>query len=176
MIMRTSVYRFLLVLAFLFLAIAGNAFAWPGKVVSVTDGDTIKVLDPGGQQVKVRLYGIDSPEKKQSFGQVATKYTANMIAGKTVEIEEVDRDRYGRIVGIVLIGGVNVNQELVSNGYAWVYHQYCRRPECQNWQSLEQEAQAKKIGLWADPKPIPPWEWRSKKRITGSSPLGRSEK
>lgn len=164
MITRFPATRLLCVLLLLVLAVAENVFAWPGQVVSVTDGDTIKVLDPVGQQVKIRLYGIDSPEKKQSFGQAATKHTANMIAGKTVEIEEIDRDRYGRIVGIVLIGGVNVNQELVRNGYAWVYHQYCRRPECLTWQSLEQEAQAKKLGLWVEPRPIPPWEWRRAKK------------
>jgi endonuclease YncB( thermonuclease family) len=164
MITRIPTHRVLLLLLLLVFAVADNVSAWTGQVVSVTDGDTIKVLDPGGQQVKIRLYGIDSPEKKQSFGQAATKHTADMIAGKAVEIEEVDRDRYGRTVGIVLIGGMNVNQELVKNGYAWVYHQYCRRPECRNWQSLEREAQAKKIGLWVEPEPIPPWDWRRTKK------------
>lgn len=164
MIMCTPPRRFLFVLLLLVLAVTENVFAWPGQVVSVTDGDTIKVLDPAGQQVKVRLYGIDTPEKKQSFGQAATKHTANMIAGKTVEIEEVDRDRYGRIVGIVLVGGVNVNQELVKNGYAWVYKQYCKKPECREWQVLEQAAKATRLGLWLDPAPMSPWDWRRGQR------------
>ncbi len=161
---RNSVCRFLLVLSVLSLAVAGNVFAWPGQVVSVTDGDTIKVLDPGGRQVKIRLYGIDTPEKKQAFGQAATKHTANMIAGKVVEIEVVDKDRYGRIVGIVLIGGKNVNQELVRDGYAWVYKQYCKKQECREWQALEQAAKASRLGLWLDPAPMAPWDWRRGQR------------
>lgn len=160
MMMRIPTHRFLFVLLLLVFAVADNATAWTGQVVSVTDGDTIKVLDPAGRQVKVRLYGIDTPEKKQAFGQAATKHTANMIAGKVVEIEEVGKDRYGRIVGIVLIGGKNVNQELVRDGYAWVYKQYCKKPECQEWQALEQVAKASRLGLWHDPAPMPPWDWR----------------
>ena len=164
MIMRIPTHRFLFVLLLLVFAVADNVSAWTGQVVSVTDGDTIKVLDPGGQQVKVRLYGIDTPEKKQAFGQAAKKYTANMIAGKVVEIEEVDKDRYGRIVGIVMIGGKNVNQELVRDGYAWVYKQYCKKPECREWQALEQAAKASRWGLWLDPAPMPPWDWRRGQR------------
>ena len=138
---------------------ATQAFAWPGQVVSVTDGDTIKVLQDG-RETKIRLYGVDTPEKKMAFGQKAKDFTASMVAGKVVDVEPVDQDRYGRTVGIVTVAGRNLNEELVKNGFAWVYRQYCRRGECSTWLKEESQARAARIGLWADPVPVPPWDWR----------------
>jgi micrococcal nuclease len=112
-------------IAMLFPAIT---FAWEGKVVSVSDGDTIKVLKDG-QQVKIRLAAIDCPEKKQPYGQKAKQFTADMVAGKVVKIWEIDTDRYGRIVGFVFIGDKNLNKELLRAGLAWHYKQYSRDPE-----------------------------------------------
>lgn len=142
---------------------APQAFAWPGQVVSVTDGDTIKVLQDG-RETKIRLYGVDTPEKKMAFGQKAKDFTASMVAGKVVEVEPVDQDRYGRTVGIVTVAGRNLNEELVKNGFAWVYRQYCRRGECSTWLKEELQARAARIGLWADPAPVPPWDWRKAKK------------
>jgi micrococcal nuclease len=104
-------------IAMLFPAIT---FAWEGKVVSVTDGDTIKVLKDG-IQVKIRLAAIDCPEKKQPYGQKAKQFTADMVAGKIVKIWDTDVDRYGRIVGFVFVGDKNLNKELLSAGLAWHY-------------------------------------------------------
>ena len=142
-----------------FLLASTQAFAWTGQVVAVSDGDTIKVLHDG-QQEKIRLYGVDTPEKKQAFGQKAKIFTASMVAGKVVDVEPVDQDRYGRTVGIVTVGGLNLNEELVKNGFAWVYRQYCRRGECVSWLKEEGQARAARIGMWVDPAPVPPWDWR----------------
>lgn len=143
----------------IFLLIATQAFAWTGQVVAVSDGDTIKVLQ-NGQETKIRLYGVDTPEKKQAFGQKAKGFTASMVAGKLVDVEPVDQDRYGRTVGIVTVAGRSLNEELVKSGFAWVYRQYCRRGECSIWLKEEGQARTARIGLWADPAPVPPWNWR----------------
>jgi endonuclease YncB( thermonuclease family) len=153
---------FLLVLIFHFFS-AGNVFAWSGQIVSVTDGDTVKVLHDG-QQVKVRLYGIDTPEKKQAFGQAAKSQMQALTTSKKIDIEPVDVDRYGRTVGIVRADGVVVNGEMVKAGYAWVYEQYCKHQECQEWKTWQSEAQRNRRGLWQDSAPVPPWEWRKKNR------------
>lgn len=151
---------FALFLVLLFLS-SSPVYAWTGKVVAVTDGDTIKVLQDGNQK-KVRLYGVDTPEKKQAFGQKAKDFTASLVAGKMVAVEPVDQDRYGRTVGLVTVDGLSLNEELVKKGFAWVYRQYCKRGECSEWLVFESQAKAAKIGLWADFAPVPPWEWRKK--------------
>ena len=140
-----------------------TAHAWMAKVVSVTDGDTIKVFNAEQGQVKIRLYGIDTPEKAQPYGKAAGKYLASLIAGATVDIESVTTDRYGRTVGIVSDSETNINQEMVRAGYAWVYQRYCDKPLCDFWLILENEAKVTKIGLWQEPDPVPPWEWRRRK-------------
>ena len=140
-----------------------TAHAWVAKVVSVTDGDTIKVYNAAQGQVKIRLYGIDTPEKGQPYGHAAGEYLASLIAGATVDIETVTKDRYGRTVGIVTDDGSNINQEMIWSGYAWVYRRYCDKPFCNFWLNLEDEAKIGKSGLWQEPNPIPPWEWRRRK-------------
>jgi endonuclease YncB( thermonuclease family) len=131
-----------------------------GKVVSVADGDTVTVLTEGKSQLKVRLYGIDCPEKAQAFGTKAKQYTASLVSGKQVEVEAIDQDRYGRTVGIVFVQGLNVNEAILKAGYAWVYTRYCRKSFCSNWQKVQEQAQAGHIGLWSDPNPTPPWVYR----------------
>jgi micrococcal nuclease len=140
-----------------------TAHAWMAKVVSVTDGDTIKVYNAEQGQIKIRFYGIDTPEKAQPYGKAAGKYLASLIAGATVAIETVTKDRYGRTVGIVSDSEININQEMVRAGYAWVYRKYCDRSFCSDWLQLEDKARNSKIGLWQEPNPIPPWEWRKSK-------------
>lgn len=140
----TAVRLYLFILFFLS---PSFAFAWSGKVVGVTDGDTIKVLH-NSQQVKIRLYGIDTPEKKQAFGQKAKQFTANIVAGQVVEVEEVTFDRYGRTVGIVRLGSACLNEELIQAGFTWVYTRYCDKPVCDRWKLFEQAARADRKGLW----------------------------
>ena len=95
-------------------------YAWEGKVVSITDGDTIKVLKDG-IQVKIRLAAIDCPEKGQPYGQAARKFTAKLVAGRSVKVWPSDTDRYGRTVAFVFIGGTDLNKELLKAGLAWHY-------------------------------------------------------
>ena len=135
-------------------------FAWEGKVVSVTDGDTIKVLQDG-KQVKVRLAAIDCPEKGQPYGQAAKKFTIDLVAGRIVKVWPTDTDRYGRTIAFVFVGGIDLNKELLKAGLAWHYKQYSRDPELAK---LEFEARAKKVGLWIEPGAVAPWKWRKMKR------------
>ena len=162
MFSQNLAHLFFLLVSIFHLVIAGNVLAWPGQIVSVTDGDTIKVLHDG-QQVKVRLYGIDAPEKKQAFGQAAKSQLQALVTGKQIDIEPVDIDRYGRTVGIVKADGTVINGEMVKSGCAWVYEQYCRRAACRDWKAEQGQAAKARQGLWQDLAPIPPWEWRKKR-------------
>jgi micrococcal nuclease len=133
-----------------------------GKVVGVTDGDTIKVLRRG-RQVRVRLSGIDCPEKRQAFGSRAKRYTSDLVFAKEVTVKVRDIDRYKRIVGeVVLKDGTNLNHALVRAGLAWWYRRYA--PEDRTLERLEKDARKNKRGLWADPDPTPPWEFRRRRR------------
>lgn len=133
-----------------------------GQVVGVTDGDTIKVLCEG-IQTKVRLNQIDAPERGQPFGSKAKEGLSNLVFGRTVRLEVVDTDRYGRAVATVWLGETDANREMVRRGLAWIYRKYLRDPTL-----IEVEAEAKSSGrgLWADPNPIPPWEFRKTKRTS----------
>lgn len=159
--MKTTQILSILFLFFL-LCSPVNAKTVQGRVVGVTDGDTIKVL-ADREQIKIRLYGIDTPEKKQDFGQAATRKIKSLLTS-SVSVEEKDIDRYGRTVGIVYTStGTNVNEEMVKAGYAWVYRKYCRSSFCSDWLDLESSARNNKMGLWQQ-KAVPPWEWRKLQR------------
>lgn len=146
----------------LLLLLPSLALAWPGRVVSITDGDTITVLTAGHEQVKVRLYGIDAPEKGQAFGQLAKRALSALVAGADVDVQQIDSDRYGRTVAILSgPGGLVANEEMVRMGYAWVFDRYCKRAECNRLHDLEAGARADERGLWADGEDaVAPWEWR----------------
>jgi len=132
-----------------------------GKVVKIADGDTLTLLTSSNEQVKIRLAGIDTPEKKQPFGNKAKQALANLAFQKQALIEVEVKDRYGRTVGVVFVDGLNVNAELVKQGMAWVYRKYT---DDERLYVLESEAKQAKRGLWLDKNPIPPWEWRRGKR------------
>jgi len=128
-----------------------------GKVVGVLDGDTIKVMHQG-QADRVRLQGVDCPEKRQAFGKRAKQFTASLAMGQGVTVETDGRDRYGRILGTVILpDGRNLNRELVKAGYAWWYRQFSSDG---TFEELEAEARTAQRGLWRDPHPVPPWEFR----------------
>jgi micrococcal nuclease len=138
-----------------------------GRVVSIADGDTLTVLRADRTQVKIRLHGIDTPETGQDFGNRAKEAAAAMAFGKDVTIRPVDRDRYGRTVAVVILpDGRSMNQELVRDGWAWWYRQYA--PKDRELERLESEARTAKRGLWSQPNPVAPWEWRKPK----ADPLG----
>jgi endonuclease YncB( thermonuclease family) len=139
---------------------ASYPFSLEGRVVSVTDGDTIKLLQ-GSKQYRIRLNGIDAPEMGQAYGRVAKEALASLVAGKQVEVVVRDTDRYGRYVGDVLVDGKSACAELVALGLAWHYLEYSKDEALA---ALEKKARENKLGLWADAKPVPPWEFRRQKR------------
>lgn len=156
-----------LILTVVFLGVfAGDVFAWKGQVLKISDGDTITVRDERGKKVRVRFYAIDAPELKQDYGQDAKQELLTYIRkGAVVEIDERDRDRYGRVVAVVVLpDGRNLNQELLRDGAAWYYGRYCKDDDCLAWRKDEQSARARRVGLWKEANPVPPWEWRKAKR------------
>lgn len=156
--------RFALVVALFFFTLCQAAFAETilGRVVGVTDGDTIKLLTVEKKQIKVRLYGIDAPESKQAFGSRAKQSLSEIAFGKAARIETVNTDRYGRTVAWLYIGNVNANEAQVAAGMAWWYQAYAKHET--RLRDLQIEAQKNKRGLWTDANPTPPWEWRREKR------------
>ena len=146
-----------------------------GKVVGVHDGDTLTLLVPDGasfKQVKVRLGEIDTPESKQPYGERAKQALSDLAFGKPARVVVETTDKYGRTVGRVYVGAVDVNAELVKQGAAWVYRQYLKD---QSLLVLEAQAKAAKRGLWALPEAqrMPPWEWRHGGKAK-ASPLSSS--
>jgi micrococcal nuclease len=101
-------------------------WGWQGKVIGIAEGDTITVLHKS-KRVRIRLYGVDCPEKGQHFGENAKQFTSDMVLGKEVEVQQPTLDEYGHMAGIVSIDGDILNRELVKHGYAWVYREYCTK-------------------------------------------------
>ena len=147
------------------LSLPVHTWAWSGEVVGITEGDTITVLNSKTlKDVKIRLYGIDCPEGGQAFSKRAKQFTSKMVFGKVVEVGAITVDHYGRTVSLVYVEGKGVCDELIRAGLAWVYYLYCNLPICAEWKNLEAEAKEAKRGLWSEHNPIPPWEFRRKKR------------
>lgn len=129
-----------------------------GKVIRISDGDTITLLDSANKQIRVRLYGIDCPENGQDFANVAKRFTAELCFGKAVTVDVKDIDRYGRTVGIVWTpDSINVNLELLHAGLAWHYKHFDQSEE---FAQAEHLAKVHKKGLWVQPNAIAPWEYR----------------
>lgn len=129
-----------------------------GTVVRIADGDTLTLLDASNTQHKIRLHGIDTPERGQPFGNAAKEALESFVAGQRIEVDIQDTDRYGRTVGTVYRKGENINLALVRDGWAWWYERYARN--AQELAQAQREAQTARRGLWQDRSPIPPWEWR----------------
>jgi endonuclease YncB( thermonuclease family) len=147
-----------------------------GKVVAVTDGDTIKVLDSDNVQHKVRLTGIDAPEKDQPYGKASTKYLASLVAGKQVWVESNKKDRYKRVLGKVWVQPsdckscgktLDANHAQLLAGMAWWYRYYAKEQSQEDrgrYESAEDEAKNRGWGLWADKNSINPYDWRQGSR------------
>ena len=162
-VLRWAIIGALAVALALFYALTASAEELTGKVIRVSDGDTITVLGPANQQHKIRLMGIDAPEKGQAFGNKSRDSLASIVAGRNVAVEWHKRDRYGRLVGQVFADSHDVGIVQIERGMAWHYKAYAReqRPEdAQAYAGAEVESRAARRGLWADPRPVPPWEWR----------------
>ena len=145
----------------LLLCLCASAETLTGKVVRIADGDTFTLL-VDKKQHRIRLHGIDAPETKggQPYSQKSKDYLISMIAGKTVTVEVKDTDRYGRYIGIVSTSAIkDVNLEILRSGMAWHYNYYDNTP---SYKTAQQQAKKAKKGLWADPSPINPYDWRKK--------------
>lgn len=143
-----------------------TADTYLGRVVGVTDGDTLTVIDSTNTQHKVRLAGIDAPEKKQAYGQVSKQHLANLVFDKTVSIETTKRDRYHREVGKVIVNGRDVNLKQLESGLAWHYKKFAdEQPAAdrQSYAAAEVAARQSHQGLWQDANPVPPWDFRHQK-------------
>lgn len=138
-----------------------------GKVVGVSDGDTVTVIDSNTKQHKIRLNGIDAPESSQDFGQASKRNLSALVFGKDVTVRWSKRDRYGRIIGTVLRNDEDVNLAQLRAGFAWYFRQYERDVPSQmraTYAAAEAEARQAHRGLWAQPNPTPPWEFRHPKQ------------
>ena len=133
-----------------------------GRVVAIIDGDTLTVLRDR-QQVRIRLHGIDTPERRQPFYARARQLAGALAHEESVRVEPTDVDRYGRTVAVVILpDGRSLNEELVRAGLAWWYFRYA--PADHRLERLQREARQGGRGLWSAPEPIPPWEWRRGRR------------
>jgi len=156
-----------LVLGMPILTLAGKPhYEISGRVVKIADGDTLTVLDASNEQHRIRLAGIDAPEKGQPFGTKARENLAGKVFGQTIRVEVIDVDRYHREVGRIFLGERFVNMEMVRDGFAWRYVAYDKPGE---FTAAEADAREHRRGLWADARPVPPWEWRKAKREASKS-------
>lgn len=154
-------------------SLAVGAETITGRVVGVTDGDTLTVLDAGYQQFKIRLSGIDAPERGQPFGNRAKESLSEMVFNKQVVIETSKEDRYRRKVGKVQQDGTDVNLEQVKRGMAWHYTAYAKEQtpaDRETYADAETEAKAQRRGLWRESSQSAPWEFRRAKTAGRESP------
>jgi len=139
--------------------LAANAGELNGRVIALADGDTLTLLGADKKEVRVRLEGIDAPETGQAWGMRAKQTLSGLVLSKTVRIATSGRDDYGRTLGRVYVGGIDVNAEMVRTGSAWAYRQYLTDSSLLK---VEQEARNAKRGLWSmsPDETMPPWDWR----------------
>jgi endonuclease YncB( thermonuclease family) len=135
---------------------------WEARVVGITDGDTITVLTPNKEEVKIRLYGVDAPERKQAYGSKSKEFLASLVFGQTVIISPVGRDLYGRTIAKVFFNGRDVGLTCIEYGYCWWYQDYARKESV--YKKAQEKARKQELGLWADIKPIEPWKFRKNKK------------
>lgn len=143
-----------------------------GRVVGISDGDTLVLRVDGRERLGIRLAGIDAPELDQPYGVKARRALASLARDRMARVEVMDRDDYGRLVGTVYVGGRKINAALVEQGAAWVYRRYNRDPQLP---ILEAQAQAARRGLWGLPawQRVPPWEWRRQDSPPATRPSNR---
>ena len=148
-------------------AIAAGQQTLSGRVVRIADGDTITVLDASNTQHRIRLQGVDAPESKQDFGTQSKQRLSSMVFGKDVTVVYEKTDQYGRLVGKVLLDGKDINLEQVRSGMAWHYKEYEREQSAEDrelYARAQDEARSARRGLWADPNPVEPGEFRREER------------
>lgn len=149
--------RFYALLLYLYASLLSATEILEGHMVGVHDGDTVTLLMAANQQVKIRLAQIDAPESHQAFGQRSKQSLSDMVFDRNIRVEKETIDKYGRTVGTIYVDGIDVNREQVKRGMAWAYRKYMHD---QTLLRVEDEARQAKIGLWSDPNPMPPWDYR----------------
>ncbi len=153
---------------FLLLTGVARPEQWAARVVGIQDGDTLTVLR-GKEQIKIRLDGIDCPEKTQPYGNRAQQKTAELAFDRKVTVVTASKDRYGRTLAVLILpNGRSLNEELLRAGLAWWFRKYA--PKNRRLASLEEAARDAGLGLWADPNPVPPWLWRKDQKSTAGAP------
>jgi endonuclease YncB( thermonuclease family) len=181
--LRSFLVRLSLFAGALLAPAAVSAAELHGRVVRVSDGDTITVLDRASATHKVRLNGIDAPENNQAYGEESRRHLATLVLGKPVVVNWHKRDRYGRLVGRVGLAATacvrpdcprveDVGLAQVESGLAWHYRQYQREQSAEErarYAFAEQEARSRRKGLWQDAQPVPPWEYRGSGRTAAVS-------
>lgn len=163
--------RILLLVATLLAANSAPADTLSGRVVAIADGDTVTVLNASNTQFKIRLMGIDAPEKKQAFGNRSKQSLSSLVFNKQVTVEYNKKDRYGRTVGKIIVDGIDANLEQVKVGLAWHYKQYQREQSEEDrlaYSEAEDKARNARRGLWQEIEPTPPWEYRKVARDKNS--------
>ena len=161
-LLRRHAVTVVLVLGALF-CLPVHAEILKGRIVGISDGDTVTLLDDNQRQYKIRLTGIDAPEKKMPFGQRSKEHLSNLVFSKDVQVETEKLDRYGRTLGKILQDRKDINLAMINAGLAWHYKKYQNdqsRSDRLLYEHAEEQARQQRIGLWRDPNPIPPWEWR----------------
>ncbi len=153
--MRKSILALLLLFAILL-----SAYTLKGKITRVSAGDTVILLDSDNTQHTIRLHGIDAPETGQPYGNKSKEYLSDLIAGKTVTVDVKGLDQYKRTLGVIYLGEVNINAEMVRSGYAWNY----KYSKDKYYIKLQEKAKAEKKGLWKEKNAIDPWQWRKDKK------------
>lgn len=146
-------------------AVQGETFT--GRVVRIKDGDTVEILNNAMRTTPVRVGGIDAPEKSQPFGAKSKQRLADLVGGKTVVVESHKKDHHYRVVGQVLLDGKDIGLEMVRSGLAWWYRAFSSEQSAADralYETAENNARSQRLGLWADPDPMPPWLYRHQPR------------
>lgn len=165
-----------LVLLLQLLLLAGSAHAGrtvEGMVRAVYDGDTVLLTTREESRLKVRLYGIDAPETQkpdrpgQAYAAISRRTLMYKVMGRRVTAELVDIDKYKRAVAVIRYAGRDINREMVSEGMAWAYRQYLQGAYASEYIGAENLARSRRAGIWREPNPQPPWEFRNGRQRRG---------
>jgi len=149
-----------LLLLFSFVTLQSQTL-FTGKVIGIKDGDTVEILDSNNKKTTLRLAEVDCPERKQAFGTRAKQFTSDQVYLRTINYSVTNKDRYGRSVAKIYYGTKYLSAEIIKYGMGWHYKKHSKSKELAR---LEQQARAKRVGLWIDPNPINPADWRKAKR------------
>ena len=153
--------RLALILIFVLISLVCSAQRFTVKVVSISDGDTFTAINKDNLQLKIRIFGIDAPEKKQAYGNKSKEFLSSLIFGKSISIDVQSKDGYGRYLAYVYSPeGKDVSLLMIHEGMAWHFTKYDNNEVYEAAQTVAKKARR---GLWADPSPIAPWDFRSNK-------------